>query len=461
MNSKRKIDTVDKEASLNDGKKFKINEIKPSELQIDETTKVKHSDRSSIYYYTTKHPVELLNNIMPNNFIYTFEQNSQKFDAQLKIAKETILKSSQRPLMPWLVPNIYVSKADCQYLIFNSNGNQKKKTAKHKVTTMALELLYNIVYLYESDDKPLILSLLNHNQSSIEKKEEGLIVLDEGLYKMNPIQLIHLLLPQNLFKYEIDGRCLNDQKLIKVNLIIEKESLLKNVKSIDFYEDNDDKQIIITSFGSTDYLAKLEVTKKALETIFDINFQQQQQQQQQHQQQQEIVNITLPVQYKLKLTETVQLHLKIKFREFSICLVDFLRENLNKLMKKTEKCPTFAAVVQSNYFDSKTAKLICLTTQSKYKNKKKLNDEIPSKSVNDCHAEILATRCLRNYFYQQLEILIDGRLKKETNVESIFQFNESKEQSDPIKLKSGISFNLFISKCPCGAATATVQSNKR
>jgi len=69
-------------------------------------------------------------------------------------------------------------------------------------------------------------------------------------------------------------------------------------------------------------------------------------------------------------------------------------------------------------------------------------------ALNDCHAEILATRCLRDYLYTQLEIL-EYAISDEENSGSIF---EKEDDSHLYKLKKDIKFHLYISTSPCGDA---------
>ena len=60
-------------------------------------------------------------------------------------------------------------------------------------------------------------------------------------------------------------------------------------------------------------------------------------------------------------------------------------------------------------------KIICITTGTKFiynNNHRIYNGEL----LNDCHAEIIARRCIIRYCYQQLKLLIE-----ENNSESIFE----------------------------------------
>jgi len=71
-------------------------------------------------------------------------------------------------------------------------------------------------------------------------------------------------------------------------------------------------------------------------------------------------------------------------------------------------------------------------------------------ALNDCHAEILATRCLRDFFYTQLSNL--QGIRGETN-ESIFEvISEDKDGKKFYQLKENVQFHLYINTAPCGDA---------
>jgi len=69
-------------------------------------------------------------------------------------------------------------------------------------------------------------------------------------------------------------------------------------------------------------------------------------------------------------------------------------------------------------------------------------------ALNDCHAEILATRCLRDYLYFQLECL-QHAYSEEEKADIVF---DKEEDSHFYKLKEDIRFHLYISTSPCGDA---------
>ena len=84
--------------------------------------------------------------------------------------------------------------------------------------------------------------------------------------------------------------------------------------------------------------------------------------------------------------------------------------------------------------------VICVTTGTKCIGGDRLT--LTGQSLNDCHAEIVARRCLIRYCYQQLQLLVD-----EDSTESIF---ERSPDNDRFRLKPSITFHLYISTSPCG-----------
>ncbi|CAG7685924.1 unnamed protein product [Allacma fusca] len=67
-------------------------------------------------------------------------------------------------------------------------------------------------------------------------------------------------------------------------------------------------------------------------------------------------------------------------------------------------------------------------------------------AINDCHAEILATRCLRDYLYTQLELLIACGPHN-----SVFDHSDGTD-GYKFTLKEDVRFHLYISTSPCGDA---------
>ncbi|XP_011644967.1 double-stranded RNA-specific editase Adar isoform X2 [Pogonomyrmex barbatus] len=96
-----------------------------------------------------------------------------------------------------------------------------------------------------------------------------------------------------------------------------------------------------------------------------------------------------------------------------------------------------AGVVQTKGQD---AELICVTTGTKCVSGEHLS--VSGGAVNDCHAEVVARRCLCEYLYKQLELYLE-----EKGAESILEQTEK-----GFKLKPGIQFHLYINTAPCGDA---------
>lgn len=63
-------------------------------------------------------------------------------------------------------------------------------------------------------------------------------------------------------------------------------------------------------------------------------------------------------------------------------------------------------------------------------------------ALNDCHAEVVARRCLCEFLYKQLELHTEDK-----GAESILE-----PVKKGFKLKQGIQFHLYINTAPCGDA---------
>ncbi|CAL8110857.1 unnamed protein product [Orchesella dallaii] len=73
-------------------------------------------------------------------------------------------------------------------------------------------------------------------------------------------------------------------------------------------------------------------------------------------------------------------------------------------------------------------------------------------AVNDCHAEILATRCVRDYIYSQIESYKNSATQEQKNDAIIIEENTDSNAHHKFKLKPDVKFHLFISTSPCGDA---------
>jgi double stranded RNA-specific editase B len=106
-----------------------------------------------------------------------------------------------------------------------------------------------------------------------------------------------------------------------------------------------------------------------------------------------------------------------------------------------------AGVVMTRGTDQE-AVVICVTSGSKCISGGNLSLE--GETLNDCHAEILARRCLLQFLYDQLRTL---KINPST---SIFEAGSSGR----LKLKKDIFFHLYISSSPCGDARIFTLNNK-
>ncbi|CAF1346282.1 unnamed protein product [Adineta steineri] len=98
-----------------------------------------------------------------------------------------------------------------------------------------------------------------------------------------------------------------------------------------------------------------------------------------------------------------------------------------------------SGIVLTHNLNFQSMKIICLTTGTKSLN------ENNKQLLNDCHAEMLARRCLIRYCYEELNLLIINQNSNESIFEKINNTNR-------FQLKSSVSFHLYISTTPCGDA---------
>ncbi|XP_039182309.1 double-stranded RNA-specific editase 1 isoform X2 [Crotalus tigris] len=102
-----------------------------------------------------------------------------------------------------------------------------------------------------------------------------------------------------------------------------------------------------------------------------------------------------------------------------------------------------AGVVMTTGTDVKDAQVISVSTGTKCINGEYMSDR--GLALNDCHAEIIARRCLLKFLYTQLELHLSN---KEDQQKSIF----IKSEQGGFKLDENVQFHLYISTSPCGDA---------
>lgn len=91
------------------------------------------------------------------------------------------------------------------------------------------------------------------------------------------------------------------------------------------------------------------------------------------------------------------------------------------------------------------AQVICVTTGTKCINGEYMSST--GQGLNDCHAEVIARRCLRRFLFKQLLLHVDP----ETASQSVFE-KRPVEQGPGFRVKLGYQFHLYISTSPCGDA---------
>ncbi len=123
----------------------------------------------------------------------------------------------------------------------------------------------------------------------------------------------------------------------------------------------------------------------------------------------------------------------------SICI----QEKFNQLTQndiRLQRRKVLSGIVMTHNYNLETMEIICITTGTKsiHSDEKIINGQV----LNDCHAEIIARRCLIRYCYEQLQLILDDKFDQ-----SIF---ERIQNSDRFQIKSSIHFHLYISTVPCG-----------
>lgn len=96
-------------------------------------------------------------------------------------------------------------------------------------------------------------------------------------------------------------------------------------------------------------------------------------------------------------------------------------------------------------YDQGPSKVIAITTGTKCINGEYISDV--GTALNDCHAEVLACRCLRLYLFNELE-----KWSSETEPLADATILEKSSSGLGFQVKPHIKFHLFISSSPCGDA---------
>ncbi len=129
--------------------------------------------------------------------------------------------------------------------------------------------------------------------------------------------------------------------------------------------------------------------------------------------------------------------------EFADRIATCIQEKFKQLTEndiRLQRRKVLSGIVLTRDYNLESIEIICVTTGTKCSSGDRLT--LNGQSLNDCHAEIIARRCLIRYCYEQLKLLINGNLD-----ESIF---EKIDNINRFRLKTSIAFHLYVSAVPCG-----------
>nr|XP_053629587.1 double-stranded RNA-specific editase 1-like isoform X2 [Cherax quadricarinatus] len=118
------------------------------------------------------------------------------------------------------------------------------------------------------------------------------------------------------------------------------------------------------------------------------------------------------------------------------------------------KRKVLAGIVMTNEKDLEDMKVISVATGTKCINGEHLS--LQGQCINDCHAEIVARRCLRHFLYSQLEKLAVSYKNGSTSDTLFEQLNGQKG----FRVKSQYKFHLYINTAPCGDARIFVHEEE-
>lgn len=136
-------------------------------------------------------------------------------------------------------------------------------------------------------------------------------------------------------------------------------------------------------------------------------------------------------------------------------LFSFSQETADKIGKSLMSCFNEVMIISPEYSKWKVIAGIAMTKDPEMKDvqiisfgtgTKCINGEhisMVGANINDCHAEIISRRCLKDFLYTNLELLLEGEEE-----ESVFM----KREKGGYCLKPHVKFHLYISTAPCGDA---------
>uniref|UniRef100_A0A8C5U3B2 Adenosine deaminase RNA specific B1 n=1 Tax=Malurus cyaneus samueli TaxID=2593467 RepID=A0A8C5U3B2_9PASS len=143
-------------------------------------------------------------------------------------------------------------------------------------------------------------------------------------------------------------------------------------------------------------------------------------------------------------SEGLQLHLpQVLADAVARLIVDKFSDLTENFTSPHARRKVLAGIVMTTGTDVKDALVISVSTGTKCINGEYMSDR--GLALNDCHAEIIARRCLLKFLYTQLELYLSN---KEDQQKSIF----IRSEQGGFKLKENVQFHLYISTSPCGDA---------
>ncbi|NXM98371.1 RED1 editase, partial [Sylvia borin] len=143
-------------------------------------------------------------------------------------------------------------------------------------------------------------------------------------------------------------------------------------------------------------------------------------------------------------SEGLQLHLpQVLADAVARLVVDKFSDLTENFSSPHARRKVLAGIVMTTGTDVKDALVISVSTGTKCINGEYMSDR--GLALNDCHAEIIARRCLLKFLYTQLELYLSN---KEDQQKSIF----IRSEQGGFKLKENVQFHLYISTSPCGDA---------
>lgn len=333
-----------------------------------------------------------------------------------------------------------------EVLSFQGEGSSKK-IAKLNSAENALRYLVNLNNFLHPNDRMAIRNSLFSNvveptnetiyksfepnithEKCIEQEPKSQEMKDENNYlkfkDKNPISVLNEL-TQSKYKYVFELiKDKNDEGLVffEYKLVI--------------IQDGSGESKEFVSNGSSKKEAKTRCAQLALECLFNVKIDT------------ETLNNdesnndpNIPKNFKHEFANKIVELIQNEYNSLKKSIRSDNEDQNSELKSMVKNRSVYASIAQTINFDLSTLKLICITTGTKCISGEHMSEL--GLTLNDCHAEILAVRVLRKYFYEELLRIITN--PEETN--SIFECSQTKQL---YCLKKDIKFHLFISTSPCG-----------